>query len=104
MALRIKREDKVQVLTGKDKGQVGRVLFVQPDKGKAAVEGINLVKRRMKARSQTQPGGIITKEAPIQLSNLALYCEPCKRGVRFGTKTDDEGKKARYCKKCGATL
>lgn len=104
MALRIKKEDKVQVLAGKDKGQIGRVLFVQVDKGKAAVEGINMVRRRQKARSQTQPGGIVTKEAPLQMSNLALYCETCKKGVRFGVKFDEEGKKLRFCKKCGATL
>ena len=104
MALRIKKEDKVQVITGKFNGQVGRVLFVQPEKGKAAVEGINVVKRHMKARSQTQGGGIVSKEAPVQLSNLALYCEACKKGVRFGVKLDDEGKKVSFCKKCGATL
>ncbi len=103
MALRIKREDKVQVLTGKYKGQIGRVLFVQSDKGRAIVEGVNVVKRHMKNRTQ-QGGGIVEKEAPLQMSNLALYCEACKRGVRFGVKFDDEGKKVRFCKKCGATL
>ncbi|MDD4279104.1 50S ribosomal protein L24 [Candidatus Sumerlaeota bacterium] len=104
MALRIKREDKVQVTTGKFKGQTGRVLFVHTDKGKAIVEGVNVVKRHTKQQRNQQGGGIVEKEAPIAISNLSLYCEKCKRGVRFGVKIDEDGKKVRFCKKCGAIL
>ena len=106
MALRIKKNDRVEVITGKFKGQVSRVLFVNPDDERAAVEGVNVVRRHSKAGrgGNRRGGGIIEKEAPIHMSNLQLYCEKCKRGVRFGVTETAEGQKQRVCKKCGTAF
>lgn len=106
MALRIKKNDRVEVITGKFKGQVSRVLFVDPDKERAAVEGVNVVRRHSKAgrAGNQRGGGIIEKEAPMHLSNLQLYCEKCKRGVRFAVSESAEGQKQRVCKKCGSVF
>lgn len=104
MALRIKKNDRVQVATGKYKGVVSRVLYVIPQKEKAVVENVNLRKRHTKPRGQNKPGGIIEKEAPIHMSNLMLYCEKCKQGVRFGADIADDGTKSRVCKKCGGAV
>jgi large subunit ribosomal protein L24 len=103
MSLKIKKNDRVKVLSGKDRGTVSRVVAVMPSKEKALVEHVNMVKRHTRPRGQGQPGGIIEKEAPIHLSNIALYCESCKTGVRFGTEVRND-EKVRVCKKCGAKL
>jgi large subunit ribosomal protein L24 len=102
MSLRIKKGDAVMVIAGsqkKSKGRVGRVLAVFPKKTTAIVEGVNMVKKHQKARSQTEPGGIIEKEAPIHMSKLMLV-EPGAKGRagRFATKTDDKGNKVRVLK------
>ena len=105
MALRIRKNDRVEVITGKDKGAVARVLFVLPRENRAVVEKVNMVKRHMKRRSQTKASGIIEKEAPVHISNLMLYCEKCKRGVRFGAHVSEDGKeKKRVCKRCGGNI
>lgn len=104
MSLRIKREDSVLVLSGKDKGARGRVLSVDPKKGTAIVEGVNIHKKHMKARSQDKPGGIMEQEAPIRLCKLILT-EPGGKGraARFGTKVDEQGNKVRVLKIQGET-
>ena len=106
MSLRIKKNDQVQVITGKYKGTVSRVLYVMPSKGQAVVENVNMVKRHQRARGpKQQKGGIIEKESPIQLSNLLLYCDKCKQGRRFGVRVTEGGmEKQRVCKKCGAVV
>jgi large subunit ribosomal protein L24 len=108
MALRIRKDDRVIVRSGSSKTQPGqgpqRVLSVDPEKQRALVEGTNVRKRHMRARSQNQPGGIVEREMPIHLSNLALYCDKCKRGVRFGVRFTDEGEKHRFCKKCDSKI
>jgi len=105
MSLSIKKNDRVQVIAGKYKGTVSRVMVVMPSKNRAVVENVNMVKRHMRARGPQQPGGIIEKEAPIHLSNLQLYCENCKRGVRFGAEVRNDGQeKVRVCRKCGSVL
>jgi large subunit ribosomal protein L24 len=104
MALRIKKNDRVVVIAGKNRGVVSRVLYVIPKKNRAVVENVNIVKRHMRARGPNQPGGIVEREAPIHISNLMLYCEKCKKGVRFGTQITPEGAKQRVCKGCGSVL
>ena len=101
MSLNIKRNDIVMVIAGKDKGKTGKVLKVIPDENRVVVEHINIVKKHKKAKSQTQPGGIMNIEAPLNRSNVMLYCSRCQKGVRFGTKMSKENKKVRFCKKCG---
>jgi large subunit ribosomal protein L24 len=105
MALRIRKDDRVEVTTGKFKGRVSRVLYVLPSENRVVVEGVNVVRRHMKRRSQKRQPGIVEKEAPIHISNVLIYCEKCKRGVRFGVRFDEKtGAKQRFCKSCGATI
>jgi large subunit ribosomal protein L24 len=103
MSLRIKKDDKVKVIAGKDKGTVSKVLAVLPDENRAIVENVNMVKKHTRARSQQQQGGILEREASIHLSNLMIYCDSCKKGVRFGVDTKNN-EKIRVCKKCGGKL
>ena len=104
MAAKIKRNDTVQVTTGKDRGRRGDVRQVLPGDGRAVVTGVNMMKKHQRARSPQQPGGIISVEAPIQLANLAVVCTACDRGVRVGFKTLDDGRKVRVCKRCGESI
>ena len=99
MSLRIKRDDMVVVLSGKDKGAHGRVLSVDTKKNAAIVEGVNIIKKHQKARSQDKPGGIMEREAPVALCKLMLS-EPGGKGraARFGTKVDAQGNKVRVLK------
>ncbi|OQX88396.1 MAG: 50S ribosomal protein L24 [Candidatus Omnitrophica bacterium 4484_70.2] len=104
MSLRIKRGDKVIVLTGKDKGKIGKVLKVSPQKMRAIVEGVNLVKKHLRRRSENEPGGIKEIPSPIHISNLALYCPYCNRGARFGVKILEDKTKIRICKRCNREI
>lgn len=101
---RIRREDNVLVTKGKDRGRTGQVRKVIPKKNRLIVTGVNMVKRHMKPRGQQNPGGIIDREAPIQLSNVALICESCQEPVRVGFRMAGEGRKVRFCKRCDANL
>jgi len=103
MSLKIKKDDRVKVIAGKDKGTVSRVVAVMPAKQRALVEHVNMVKRHTRARGQGQTGGIVEKEASVHLSNLMLYCDHCKTGVRFGSEVRNE-EKVRVCKKCSKVL
>jgi large subunit ribosomal protein L24 len=100
MAAKIKKGDKVVVLTGRDKGRKGEVTLVMPKEGKALVAGVNLVKRHQK-QSQTQEGGIISKEAAIQLSNIAIADPKDGKPTRVGFKILDDGRKVRVAKRSG---
>ena len=103
MAAKIRKGDKVIVLNGRDKGRTGEVFEVRPTEGKALVRGVNLVKRHQK-QTQAQEGGIISKESPIHLSNIA-YADP-KDGkpTRIGFKVLTGGKKVRVAKRSGAEI
>lgn len=99
MSLRIKRDDNVTVISGRDKGAQGRVLAVFPKKGTAIVEHINIIKKHERAQGQDKPGGIIEKEAPIPLNKLMLTETGGKgRAGRFATRKDDKGNKIRVLK------
>lgn len=97
---KIRRDDIVQVLRGKDKGKKGKVLRIVREKNRAIVEGINLIKKHMRQRRQDQPGGIVSVEAAINISNLGLFCKHCNRPVRTGFKVLGDATKSRFCKKC----
>ncbi len=99
MALRLKKGDMVQIVSGEHKGQSGKILRVYPGKGRALVEGKNIVKRHTKPNQKNQQGGILEKEAAIHLSNLMLVCEKTEKPTRFGIKKLDDGRKARFSKK-----
>lgn len=100
MGLRVKKEDTVLVIAGKEKGKKGRVLAVLPSKEGVIVEKINIIKRHMKPNRKYTQGGIIEKEAPIHISNVMLLCPKCNKPTRIGNKILDGGKKVRVCKKC----
>jgi large subunit ribosomal protein L24 len=102
MAAKIRKGDKVIVLSGRDKGRTGEVFEVRPTDNKALVRGVNMVKRHQK-QSQTQEGGIISKEAPIHLSNLAFVGKDGKP-TRVGFKIQKDGTKVRIAKSSGAEI
>ncbi|MBQ0163000.1 MAG: 50S ribosomal protein L24 [Treponema sp.] len=99
---KIRKDDTVQVIAGKDKGKTGNVVRVNPTKNTVIVSGCNIVKKAMRKRSQQDQGGIVEIEAPLNISNVAIVCKKC--GVtRIGYKLDGD-KKIRVCRKCGEKL
>jgi ribosomal protein L24, bacterial/organelle len=100
---KIKKGDKVVVLTGRDKGRTGEVIKMMPKEAKALVRGINLVRRHQKQTAQTE-GGIITKEAPIHVSNLALADPKDGKPTRVGFRLLEDGKKVRVAKRSGEVI
>ena len=100
MAAKVKKGDKVVVLTGRDKGRSGEVLQVLPKEDRAFVRGINLVKKHQK-QTQNQEGGIISKEAAIHLSNLAIADPKDGQPTRVGFRILDDGRKVRFAKRSG---
>ena len=101
--MNIRKDDKVVVLSGKDKGKMGKVLVADPKGMKVIVEGVNVATKHQKPQKQGQDGGIIKVETPIYVSKVQLVCDKCGKGVRPGYKFVD-GKKVRVCKKCGAEI
>ncbi len=99
---KIRKDDTVQVIAGKDKGKRGNVVRVIAKKDAVIVSGINIVKKAMKKRSQQDQGGIADVEAPLHISNVAIVCKKCGP-TRIGYKIDGD-KKVRVCRKCGETL
>lgn len=102
--MNIRKDDTVVVVTGDDKGKSGRVLRVLPDKGRVVVEGINRVFRHVRPSRRNPQGGRLSKEMPVDVSNVMLYCPSCRHGVRVGRRYSADGRKERYCKKCGGGL
>ena len=100
----LKANDQVEVIAGKDKGRVGKIIKVYRSKDKAIVEKINMIKRHTKPSALNQQGGIIEKEAPIHVSNLMLVCPKCSKTVRIKRKNLEDGTKVRICKKCDETI
>jgi large subunit ribosomal protein L24 len=101
---RIRKNDMVMVITGRDRGKTGKVLKLVPGKGRALVERLNVVKRHSKPRGAARPGGIVEKEAPIDISNLMLFCERCNAPVRAGSKLAADSTKRRICRRCREPL
>jgi large subunit ribosomal protein L24 len=99
---KLKKEDTVQIMTGKDKGKRGKILRILRDKDRVVVEGLNIVKKARKRRNQQDRGGIIEIEAAIHSSNVQIVCKKCGP-TRIGIKVDGD-KKTRICKKCGEAL
>jgi large subunit ribosomal protein L24 len=103
MAMKIKKGDRVKVLSGKDRGKEGEVMRALPSKGKVIVEGVNMVKKNQRQTRATMQGGIIDKDMPIPVANVAVVCSTCG-ATRIGFRFDDAGRKVRVCKKCGTDL
>ena len=100
----IKKDDKVKVIVGKDKGKIGKVLKVVKKKNGILVEKINMTKRHSRPTAQNRQGGILEKEMPIQWSNVMLMCNKCVKPTRVKMQRLEDGKKVRVCVKCGEAL
>lgn len=99
----VKSGDKVAVMTGKDKNKTGKIVKIDTKNNGAIVEGLNVIKRHTRARSN-QPGSVVEKEALIQISNIMLFCEKCSKPVKAKSSLLEDGKKVRVCKKCGESF
>jgi large subunit ribosomal protein L24 len=104
MAAKIKKGDTVIVLAGRDKGRQGRVMDVMPREKRVVVEGVNMVKRHTKPSMGAPQGGVIAKEAPIHVSNVAMRDPKTGKATRVGFKTLDDGRKVRVAKASGVTI
>ncbi|WP_289023637.1 50S ribosomal protein L24 [Desulfobacter postgatei] len=102
--MRIKKDDKVKVLTGKDKGKIGKVLKVVKKTNRIVVENINMVKVHQRPSQANPQGGIVEKSMPIDVSNLMLMCNSCVKPTRIGIKQLEDGKRVRVCKKCNQQI
>jgi large subunit ribosomal protein L24 len=98
--LKIRKGDRVRVLTGKDRGKEGEVMRAIPSQGKVIVDGVNVAKKHQRPTQTTQQGGIIDRDMPIPVSNVAIVCPSCGKATRVGYKFDASGAKVRICRKC----
>ncbi len=101
--MKLKKGDRVKVIAGKDLGKDGVIMRVIPEKDKVIVEGVNIAKKHQRPTRATMQGGIIDKDMPIHVSNVALICGSCG-ATRLGYRFDDVGKKIRICRKCKADV
>ena len=102
MRTRLRKDDTVQIMTGKDKGKRGKILLINRDSGRVVVQGFNMVKKAVKPKKQNEKGGIIDVEAPLSISNVMVVCRKCGP-TRIGM-TVESSEKTRTCRKCGETL
>ena len=102
--MKIRKDDKVVVLSGRDKGKEGKVLSADPKNGKIVVEGVLVASRHQKPRKQGEEGGIIKRETPIYASKVMLVCPKCGKPTRPAFRILDDGSKTRVCRKCGETI
>lgn len=100
MAAKVKRNDTVEVMTGKDRGRRGDVRRVITRQGRIVVTGVNMVKKHRRARSAAEASDIVEMEAPLHVSNVRVVCASCDRAVRVGFRLLDDGRKVRFCKRC----
>lgn len=102
--LHVKKADMVKIIAGKEKGKTGKVLRVFPAKNRVVVESLNVIKRHTRPSQANPEGGIVEKEAPLSISNVMLVCGSCNEAARTGVRRLEDGSKARYCKKCNASV
>ncbi|WP_312701623.1 50S ribosomal protein L24 [Sedimentibacter sp.] len=98
--MHVKKGDKVVVIAGSDKGKTGKILSSLPKDNRVIVENVNMLTKHQKQTNQMQQAGIVHREGPVNASNVMLYCDKCKSGVKTEMKIEN-GKKVRACKKCG---
>ncbi len=102
--MKIRKNDTVLVIAGKDRGKTGKVRFAYPKKERVLVGGINFIKRHTRARGTVRQAGIIEQEAPICVSNVMLLCNKCNHPTRVGSRFLGDGKKVRICRSCGEVI
>ena len=100
----LKKDDIVQIITGKEKGKKGKVLAFFPETGRLTVEKLNMLKRHMKSDGKSRQAGIIEKEGSVHMSNVLIVCDKCGKGVRVKRKKLEDGKRVRVCRKCDEVL
>ncbi len=100
-SLTIRKDDKVRVIAGKDKGKEAKVLKVHPEKQRAVVERVNMVKKAQRPTQRNPQGGLLEIEGTIHVSNLMLVCPSCSQPTRVGRRRAEDGTRVRVCKKCG---
>ena len=101
---RVRQDDQVQVLTGKDRGRRGQVRQVLADQDRVLIQGVNIVKKHMQARQLGTQAGIVEVEAPLHVSNVAVVCSSCDKAIRVGFRIRPDGVKVRFCKSCNEDL
>src|SRR6202050_286024 len=104
LKVKLKKNDMVMVVKGRDRGKTGKVMRVMPVEGRVVVERLNMVKRHSKPRGAASPGGIIEKEAPVRIENVMIFCDRCNAPVRAGWELSADDTKSRTCRRCGETL
>ena len=102
--MKIRKNDTILVIAGKDRGKKGKVRFAYPEDERLLVEGINFIKKHTRATGQVRQAGIIEREAPIHVSNVMLLCNKCNRPTRIGFRFLEDGKKVRICRSCGEVI
>jgi large subunit ribosomal protein L24 len=102
--MKIRKNDTVLVIAGKDKGKKGKVRFAHPKHENVVIEGINFIKRHTRARGAVRQAGIIELEAPIHVSNVMLLCDKCNHPTRTGRRILQDGRKVRVCHSCGEVI
>ncbi len=100
MTMNIRKNDTVLVIAGKDRGKKGKVRFAYPKDEKLIIEGINFIKKHVRATGQVRQAGIIDHESPIHISDVMFLCDKCHHPVRIGFRFLEDGKRVRYCKSC----
>ena len=102
--MRVKKDDTIVVITGKDKGKKGKIRQVLPKDESVIIEGVNIIKRHMKPRGQARQAGIIESEAPLHISKVMIVCPKCNKPVRLKAKVSEDGKRMRVCSKCNEVI
>ena len=102
--MKIKKDDNVLVVAGKDKGKKGKVRFAYPMKNQVIIEGVNFIKKHSKARGVVKQAGIIDLEAPVHISNVMLVCDKCSKPSRIGYKKMYDGRRVRFCRACNEVI
>jgi large subunit ribosomal protein L24 len=98
--MKIKKDDTVLVIVGKDKGKKGKIRFAYPKKQRILVEGVNFIKKHSKAKGAAKQAGIIDMEVPVHVSNVMLLCDKCSKPGRIGYKKLEDGRRVRICRAC----
>jgi large subunit ribosomal protein L24 len=101
---KVRKNDNVMVIKGRERGKTGKVLRVLPESGRVVVERLNIIKRHTKQRGAQSPSGIVEKEAPLRIENVMIFCDRCNAPVRIGIKAANDGSTSRICRRCGETL
>ncbi len=102
--MKIKKDDNVLVIAGKERGKKGKVRFAYPRKEQVIIEGLNFIKKHSKARGAARQAGIIDLEAPLHISNIMIICNKCNKPARIGYRKLEDGRRVRFCRTCNEVI